>query len=129
MATLFNKQFRYVELKTGSYDDGGDYSHGSTVEVDKMVHGTIQSATYKEQIPAITGTRNTGNVDIYSSEALTCRTHGGNDGGYVAMVHGDQSTFAFADGSARALSAAGIADESGLNTTLNAAAAITHLMS
>lgn len=44
----------------------------------------------------------------------------GNKGGYVAMVHGDQSTFAFADGSARALSAAGIADESGLNTTLNA---------
>lgn len=83
MATLFNKKFRYVELKTGSYDDGGDYSHGSTVEVDKMVHGTIQSATYKEQIPAITGTRNTGNVDIYSSELLTCRTHGGNDGGYV----------------------------------------------
>ena len=83
MATLFNKQFRYVELKTGSYDDSGDYNHGGTVEVDKMVHGTIQSATYKEQIPAITGTRNTGNVDIYSSELLTCRTYGGNDGGYV----------------------------------------------
>ncbi|MBE6386545.1 MAG: prepilin-type N-terminal cleavage/methylation domain-containing protein [Lentisphaeria bacterium] len=44
----------------------------------------------------------------------------GDNGGYVAMVHGDQSTFAFADGSARALSAAGIADESGLKTTLNA---------
>lgn len=83
MATLFNKQFRYIELKTGSYDDSGDYCHGDTVTKDKMVHGTIQSATYKEQIPAITGTRNTGNVDIYSSEALTCRTRGGNDGGYV----------------------------------------------
>lgn len=81
MATLFNKQFRYIELKDGHYEHG-DYVHGS-MTVDKMVHGTIQSATYKEQIPAITGTRNTGNVDIYSSEMLTCRTHGGNDGGYV----------------------------------------------
>lgn len=81
MATLFNKQFRYIELADGHYEHG-DYVHGS-LKVDKMVHGTIQSATYKEQIPAITGTRNTGNVDIYSSELLTCRTHGGNDGGYV----------------------------------------------
>lgn len=81
MATLFNKQFRYIELVDGHYEHG-DYVHGA-LSVDKMVHGTIQSATYKEQIPAITGTRNTGNVDIYSSEMLTCRTHGGNDGGYV----------------------------------------------
>ena len=82
MATLFNKFFRYVELSDGHHDEKGDYQHGSLV-VDRMVHGTIQSATYKEQIPAITGTRNTGNVDIYSSEMLKCRTHGGNDGGYV----------------------------------------------
>ena len=81
MATLFNKQFRYIELVDGHYEHG-DYVHGE-LTVDKMVHGTVQSATYKEQIPAITGSRNTGNVDIYSSEKLTCRTHGGNDGGYV----------------------------------------------
>lgn len=83
MATLFNKFFRYVELTDGHYAHG-DYVHGA-LTVDKTVHGTIQSATYKEQIPAITGTRNTGNVDIYSSEKLKCRTHGGNDGGYVAF--------------------------------------------
>ena len=81
MATLFNKSFRYVELTDGHYEHG-DYVHGG-LNVDKIVHGTIQSATYKEQIPAVTGSRNTGNVDIYSSEQLTCRTHGGNDGGYV----------------------------------------------
>ncbi len=40
--------------------------------------------------------------------------------GYVATIHGDQTTAAFADGSARALSAKGIADEAGLNRTLNA---------
>ena len=39
---------------------------------------------------------------------------------YVAMVHSGQTTVAFADGSARAFSAKGIADESGLNRTLNA---------
>lgn len=83
MATLFNKYFRYVELSIGDYDESGDYVHGGSITSDKMVHGTIQSATYKEQLPAVTGTRNTGNVDIYSSEKLTCRTHGGNDGGYV----------------------------------------------
>ena len=76
MATLFNKKFRYIELTDGHYEHG-DYVHGE-LTVDKMVHGTIQSATYKEQIPAITGSRNTGNVDIYSSEKLTSRTHGGN---------------------------------------------------
>lgn len=81
MATLFNKSFRYIELTDGHYEHG-DYVHGE-LTVDKMVHGTIQSATYKEQIPAITGSRNTGNVDIYSSEKLTSRTHCGNDGGYV----------------------------------------------
>lgn len=82
MATLFNKEFRYVELSAGAYNASGVYVHGAVV-VDKMVHGTVQSATYKEQIPAVTGTRNTGNVDVYSSEALKCRTRGGNDGGYV----------------------------------------------
>ena len=82
MATLFNKQFRYVELSAGAYNASGVYEHGAVV-VDKMVHGTVQSATYKEQIPAVTGSRNTGNVDVYSSEALKCRTRGGNDGGYV----------------------------------------------
>lgn len=81
MATLFNKSFRYIELVDGHYEHG-DYVHGG-LSVDKIVRGTIQSATYKEQIPAVTGSRNTGNVDIYSSEMLTCRTHGGNDGGYV----------------------------------------------
>ena len=81
MATLFNKKFRYIELADGSYVDG-DYVHGS-VSSDRMVRGTVQSATYKEQIPAVTGSRNTGNVDVYSSEALKCRTSGGNDGGYV----------------------------------------------
>lgn len=40
--------------------------------------------------------------------------------GYVGMVHGDQTTAAFADGSARALSAKAIAAESGLKYTLNA---------
>ena len=40
--------------------------------------------------------------------------------GYVAAVHGDQTTVAFADGSARALSAKAIADESGVKNTLNA---------
>jgi len=83
MATLFNKSFRYVELTDGHYEHG-DYVHGA-LSVDRMVHGTVQSATYKEQIPAVTGTRNTGNVDIYSSDKLTCRTHGGNDGGYVCF--------------------------------------------
>ena len=82
MATLFNKEFRYVELSNGGYNTSGVYEHGEVV-VDKMVHGTVQSATYKEQIPAVTGSRNTGNVDVYSSEALKCRTRGGNDGGYV----------------------------------------------
>lgn len=82
MATLFNKEFRYVELSAGAYGTDGLYSHGEKV-VDKMVRGTVQSATYKEQIPAVTGTRNTGNVDVYSSEQLKCRTRGGNDGGYV----------------------------------------------
>ena len=82
MATLFNKEFRYVELSAGAYNAPGVYEHG-TVVVDKMVHGTVQSATYKEQIPAVTGSRNTGNVDVYSSEALKCRSRGGNDGGYV----------------------------------------------
>ena len=85
MATLFNKSFRYVELKTGAYDESGNYGHGDEISVDKTVRGTIQSATYKDQIPAVTGSRNTGNVDIYSSEQLTCRTHGGNDGGYVCF--------------------------------------------
>lgn len=82
MATLFNKKFRYVQLSDGDYDEAGVYVHGG-IKVDKEVRGTIQSATYKELIPAITGSRNTGNVDIYSSEALVCRTRGGNDGGYV----------------------------------------------
>lgn len=82
MATLFNKNFRYVELSNGNYNASGIYEHGAIV-VDKTVHGTVQSATYKEQIPAVTGSRNTGNVDVYSSEALKCRTRGGNDGGYV----------------------------------------------
>ena len=40
--------------------------------------------------------------------------------GYAAMIHGDQATFAFADGSARSLSAKGIADVAGLKNTLNA---------
>lgn len=82
MATLFNTTFRYVELSTGGYDESGVYSHG-TVTKDYLVHGSAQAATYKEQIPAITGTRNTGNLDVYSSDRLACRMRGGNDGGYV----------------------------------------------
>lgn len=82
MATLFNKEFLYVELTEGDYDTDGTYSHGDVVS-SRTVRGTVQSATYKEQIPAVTGTRNTGNVDVYSSEQLKCRTRGGNDGGYV----------------------------------------------
>ena len=39
---------------------------------------------------------------------------------YVAMVHSGQTTVAYADGSARAVSAEALADESGLNHTLNA---------
>ena len=39
---------------------------------------------------------------------------------YVAIVHSGQTTVAYADGSARAVSAKALADESGLNRTLNA---------
>lgn len=83
MATVFrNMSFRYAELSDGTYDESGNYVHGSGLSV-RTVQGTLQSATYKERIAAITGTRNTGNIDIYSSEQLTPSTRGGNDGGYV----------------------------------------------
>ena len=39
---------------------------------------------------------------------------------YVAIVHSGQTTVAYADGSTRAVSAKALADESGLNYTLNA---------
>ena len=42
------------------------------------------------------------------------------DNPYVAMMHSGQTTIAYADGSARAVSAKVAADESGLNYTLNA---------
>ena len=43
----------------------------------------------------------------------------GTDTGYVGMIHNDQTTVAYADGSARAVSASVLADESGLKYTLN----------
>lgn len=81
MPTVLNKNFRYVEFTDGNYKDGV-YVHGTLI-ADRSVRGTIQSATYEEQIPAITGTRMTGNVDVFSSERLKSRTRGENDGGYV----------------------------------------------
>lgn len=82
MPTLFNKYFRYVEFSNGEYLPNGNYKHGEKI-IDKQVRGTIHSSSYKEQIPAITGSRNTGNVEVISSEQLQCRSRGGNDGGYV----------------------------------------------
>ncbi len=83
MATVFrNMKFKYVELSDGAYDEAGNYVHGSGISV-RTVQGTLQSATYRERIAAITGTRNTGNIDVYSSEPLTPSTRGENDGGYV----------------------------------------------
>lgn len=82
MPTVLNSKFRYVELTDGVHNTSGIYSHGG-ITADREVRGTLQSASYKEQIPAITGSRNTGNIDVYSSEQLKCRTRGGNDGGYV----------------------------------------------
>ncbi|MCF0223833.1 MAG: hypothetical protein HUK20_06155 [Fibrobacter sp.] len=82
MPTALNSKFRYVEMTAGNYNPSGIYEHGS-ISSDREVRGTLQSASFKEQIPAITGTRNTGNIEIYSSEQLKCRTRGGNDGGYV----------------------------------------------
>lgn len=82
MATVFDMYFKYVELPAGQYDESGNYVHTDTPSV-RMVHGTLQSASYKERIAAITGTRNTGNIDVISSESLVPSTRGGNDGGYV----------------------------------------------
>ena len=82
MATVFKMYFRYVELTDGSYDESGNYVHGSDVST-RSVHGTLQSASYKERAPEITGARNTGNIDVISSEQLKPTTRGGNDGGYV----------------------------------------------
>lgn len=82
MATVFNMHFRYVELTAGEYNASGDYVHGSGLTA-RDVRGTIQSASYKERVAAITGTRNTGNVDVISSEQLKSSDRGGNDGGYV----------------------------------------------
>jgi hypothetical protein len=82
MATVFNMYFDYVELSEGSYDDNGLYVHGGEL-IRKKVRGTLQSASYKERIAALTGSRNTGNIDVISSEALKPSTRGGNDGGYV----------------------------------------------
>jgi len=83
MATVFrNMKFRYAELSDGAYDESGNYLHGSEISV-RDIQGTLQSATYRERIAAITGSRNTGNIDVYSSERLTPSTRGGNDGGYV----------------------------------------------
>lgn len=74
--------FKYVELTAGSYNDSGNYEHGETLTT-RIVHGTLQSATYKERIAAVTGARNTGNIDVISSESLKPTTRDGNDGGYV----------------------------------------------
>lgn len=82
MATVFNMHFKYAELSKGEYDNNGRYIHGSNLNV-KTIRGTCQSATYKERIASITGSRNTGNIDIYSTEKLTPSTRGDNDGGYV----------------------------------------------
>lgn len=82
MATVFNMSFRYVELSDGHYNESGDYVHGGEVSV-REVRGTLQSASYKERLAAVTGSRNTGNIDVISSEALKPSTRGGNDGGYV----------------------------------------------
>lgn len=82
MATVFNMHFKYVELTAGSYNASGIYEHGGTVS-SRMVHGTLQSASYKERIASITGARNTGNIDVISSESLKPTTRDGNDGGYV----------------------------------------------
>lgn len=82
MATVFRMKFKYAELSNGEWNASGDYVHGETLSV-REVHGTLQSASYKERVAAITGTRNTGNIDVYSSEALKPSTRGGNDGGYV----------------------------------------------
>lgn len=82
MATVFNMHFRYVEFSEGEYNNSGDYAHGPVLSV-REVRGTLQSASYKERVAAITGSRNTGNIDVISSEQLKSSTRGGNDGGYV----------------------------------------------
>lgn len=82
MATVFKSEFKYVELSVGDYNSSGIYQHGGVSSI-RNIHGTLQSATFKEMNPAITGSRNTGNIEVYSSEELKCRTMGGNDGGYV----------------------------------------------
>lgn len=82
MPTVFNFHFRYVELPAPYYNERGDYVHDGDPVV-REVHGSLQSATYKERIAALTGSRNTGNIDVISSEQLVPSTRGGNDGGYV----------------------------------------------
>lgn len=82
MPTVFNMSFRYVELQGAFYGNDGLYHHGGTPVV-REVRGTLQSASYKERVAAITGSRNTGNIDVISSEQLAPSTRGGNDGGYV----------------------------------------------
>lgn len=82
MPTILNSNFRYVELSNGEYGNDGLYLHGPEM-TERQVRGTLQSASFKEMNAAITGSRNTGNIEVYSSEQLKCRTMGGNDGGYV----------------------------------------------
>lgn len=82
MPTVFNFSFKYVSVQGCHYDASGLFVNGGTVS-SRTVRGSIQSASYKERSPAITGARNTGNVDVISSEQLDISTRGGNDGGYV----------------------------------------------
>ena len=95
MATVFDRRFRYAELVDGHYDESGLWVHesedgsapglGDTVPAISVrtVRGTLQAGSVRESLNVASGSRNTGSIDVFSSERLKSRTRGGNEGGYV----------------------------------------------
>lgn len=83
MATLFNSNFRYIELSEGRWNDDGAYEKG-VVSV-RNVRGTVQTMNAQDAAPYADGSRNLGFVKVYSSERLNARKEGGNQGGFVFL--------------------------------------------
>jgi hypothetical protein len=81
MPTAFGKSFKYAELSNGAYNTSGIWVDGTISS--RTVEGTIHSMTAKETLSYSQGSRNTGLVKVISDEALSSRTQGGNEGGYV----------------------------------------------
>lgn len=81
MATVFNRSFEFIRIGQTTRDDEGRDVPG--VVTSRMVRGTIQPLSGKDNVHDSAASRNTGSVKVYSSERLDFRAVDGEGRGFV----------------------------------------------